>query len=46
MCASRPLKPPPFRFAGQSVSAGELAARKDRRLGVLQGVTFTLGRMA
>ena len=46
MCATRPLKPPPFRFEGSSTTAGALAARKDRRIGVLLGTSFLLGRTA
>lgn len=35
MCAARPLKPPPYRFAGVRVSAAAMALRADRRAGLL-----------
>jgi hypothetical protein len=47
MCAARPLKPPhQTADAGPTETAGALAARKDKRLGILQGTTFVLGRYA
>jgi len=35
MQASRPLKPPPGQIAARRATAGELAAAKDRRLGII-----------
>lgn len=35
MCEARPLKPPPCNFEQRRVSAGELAARADKRAGRL-----------